>query len=311
MTNMNIYWNEEYCGSKTEFETLKKSRYIARSCELPAIRDWAKVVDPADTVGSLAKAHNVLRDGVDAEYLQAVMTGRPRQLAETNGFSWDDGIYQMVLNSTAGILCAVDDVLGGYDHACSLSSGLHHARRSRGSGFCTVNSLALGALYAEKQRPEGVAILDFDAHCGGGTNDYLKGTTIKQVDMSTSDFDKYEKPASGGSLSICLHSEYYLESVNEALNDVASIGPEIVFYNAGVDVFPFVEPDVVVKREAMVAERLRNLGAKTVIVMAGGYGNYEDIVPLHVATIMAFATPHLLKERVGAGRPNAGMFVGA
>jgi hypothetical protein len=59
----------------------------------------------------------------------------------------------------------------------------------------------------------------------------------------------------------------------------------------------------------MVASRLRTLGVPTVIVMAGGYGAMTDIVPLHLATISAFAAPHLLPSRVAAGQPNAGQFI--
>jgi acetoin utilization deacetylase AcuC-like enzyme len=39
----------------------------------------------------------------------------------------------------------------------------------------------------------------------------------------------------------------------------------------------------------MVAGHIRGLSCKTVIVMAGGYGDYETIASMHVATIEAFA----------------------
>lgn len=294
MTNMNVYWNEDYCGAQTNFETIKKSLFIARAIQQhPAISEWVTVKDPANVVGALAKAQTAIVNGVDTEYLQAVMTGRPRKLAETNGFEWDAGIYQMVLNSTAGILCAVDDVVSGYDHACSLSSGLHHARRNGGNGFCTVNSLALGALYAETFYPNGgVAILDLDAHFGGGTYQYIKDTTIRQFDLSTSNFDGYEAK-NDNYTQLCTDPERYLEKVDETIAQLAWRDPKVVFYNAGVDVFPFVDPEVVYRREELVSERLGKMGSKTVIVMAGGYGNYEDIVAMHLATIMSFSTPHL------------------
>lgn len=297
MTNMNVYWNEDYCGTDTQFETFQKSRYIARSLGIPEVglSEWVKVKDPASVPSALAKAQSALIDGVDAEYLQAVMTGRPRALAESNSFGWDSGVYHSVLNSTAGILCAVDDVIAGYDHACSLSSGLHHARRSTGLGYCTVNSLAIGAMYAQKRLGQQIAILDLDAHFGGGTNDYIRGTEIKQIDLSTSNFDGYESNRNSEAI-LCDDPDRYLLGVGDALNRLTTIGPAVVFYNAGVDVFPFIEPDVVERREAMVAERVLNLGARTVIVMAGGYGSYEDIVPLHLATITAFAAPHLLRR---------------
>lgn len=309
MTNMNIYWNEDYCGASTEFETLKKSKHIATALNWHnPLSEWVEVKDPADAVGALAEAHNVIQNGLEAEYLQAVMTGRPRELAETNGFKWDNGIYQMVLNSTSGILSAIQDVSNGFDHACSLSSGLHHARRDKGEGYCTVNSLALGALYARKHF-NNVVILDLDAHCGGGTNEYLQGTDILQVDYSTSGFDAYEF-SNNSQLTICKDKDKYMDGVENALSSLTSLGPDLVIYNAGVDIYPFVEPEVVSRRERMVADRMRTLGVPTVIVMAGGYGEYSTIVNLHLTTIMAFACPHLLNpKRVASGLPTAGQFV--
>lgn len=297
MTNMNVYWNDDYCAPQTQFDTLKKSALIAQGLrQHTEVSKWVTVKDPADTVGALARAHTAIANGVDAEYLQAVMTGRPRELAESNGFQWDAGIYQMALNSTAGIMCAVDDVVGGYDHACSLSSGLHHARRNKGGGFCTVNSLALGALYASKLTPS-VAILDLDAHFGGGTNEYIKNTAIKQVDVSTADFDGYETDRKDHISVLCKKPEEYLDCVEYALETVAWWSPDILFYNAGVDVFPFVDAEIVYRREEMVASRIDRTHTKTVIVMAGGYGNYEIIIPMHLSTIMSFSTPHLTGSR--------------
>ena len=308
MTNMNIYWNEDYCGSTTNYETLTKSKWICSAIQMhPQLSEWVKVKNPADTTGALSKAQLLLQGGVDPAYLQAVITGRPRVLAETNNFEWEASIYPMVLNSTAGIYCAIRDVRKGYDHACSLSSGLHHATRNSGNGWCTVNSLAIGALYAQKHY-KSVVILDLDAHCGGGTNSYIQGTDVKQVDLSMSGFDTYEDNANS-TVDLCPNKDEYLSAVATSLQKLTALGPDIVFYNAGVDVFPQITSEMVIQREQMVASRLRTLGVPTVIVMAGGYGAMTDIVPLHLATISAFSAPHLLSSRVAAGQPNAGQFI--
>jgi acetoin utilization deacetylase AcuC-like enzyme len=48
----------------------------------------------------------------------------------------------------------------------------HHAFPSRGSGFCIFNTISLGAKYAQKKYGiEKIAIIDFDAHHGNGTQD--------------------------------------------------------------------------------------------------------------------------------------------
>jgi len=291
---MKIYWNDEYCAPRVDFETFRKSREIASQLSL-ALRDSVQVIDPADVPSALAKAHVALNRGVEPAYLNAIMTGNPLWLAKSNGLGWDEGIYPMVLNSTAGILAATDDVLGGDKFSCSLSSGLHHAKRNKGKGFCTVNSLALGANYAA-ERGARVVILDLDAHCGGGTAEYIKGTAIKQVDVSIFDFDRYD---SDDNSTLYFDEAWagdgdgYLKQVREALDLVATMRPDVVFYNAGVDVFPHIQAVHVIERELMVANRLQHFETQPgiVLLMAGGYGSYSNIVPLHISTIGAFVAP--------------------
>jgi len=52
----------------------------------------------------------------------------------------------------------------------------HHAFPSSGSGFCIFNSISLGAKYAQKKYGiRRIAIIDFDAHHGNGTQDIFYG----------------------------------------------------------------------------------------------------------------------------------------
>lgn len=300
---MKIYWNDEYCAPNIDFETFRKSKEIATQV-VNTLRDSVQVIDPADVPSALAKAHSALSKNVEPAYLNAIMTGNPLWLAKTNGLGWDEGIYPMVLNSTAGILAATDDVLGGERVSCSLSSGLHHAQPSKGKGFCTVNSLALGAKYAT-DRGAKVVILDLDAHCGGGTAEYIKGTAIKQVDVSILDFDRYESDKNSTLLfdqAWADDAELYKQQVRKALDLVVYMSPDVVFYNAGVDVFPHIDPLYVIEREIMVAETLQKSGARTVLLMAGGYGSLDDIVPLHISTIGAFVAPTAVARGINTAK---------
>ena len=65
-------------------------------------------------------------------YVEALRTGEPYDLAGSQGFSWDEGIWDMAVNSTAGVLAAADEALATGGSSGSLSSGLHHARHARG-----------------------------------------------------------------------------------------------------------------------------------------------------------------------------------
>ena len=286
---MSIYWNEQFCAPATEFETFKKSRFIVGA--LRSRQDLASRVvikNPAASPDTLQLAQQLIQENLTPEYYEAVATGRPRDLANSNGFSWDAGIWQQVLNSTAGILCAVDDVCDrGHRQSCSLSIGLHHARPDTGAGFCTVNSLAIGALYARKGGR--VVVLDLDAHWGGGTARHIKGTGVLQIDLSTSNFDTYSaSDLDDGSRVYFADAGNYFDKLSAALAALTATQPDIVFYNAGVDVYPMLTQAAVGERDRIVAEHLRSLGCKTILVMAGGYGDYEIIAEMHVRTITSF-----------------------
>ena len=66
-------------------------------------------------------------------YVHALKPGRPTELAESQGFGWDEGIWEMAANSTAGVLAATNEALAIGGPSGSLSSGLHHARRANRS----------------------------------------------------------------------------------------------------------------------------------------------------------------------------------
>ena len=91
------------------------------------------IVDPAAFID---RAKELISEIHSQDYVQALITGSPSILATSQGFSWDKGIWEMALNSTAGVIAATELALQE-GAAGSLSSGLHHARRDSGAGFCT------------------------------------------------------------------------------------------------------------------------------------------------------------------------------
>ena len=290
---LKVFVNDSYSKPKINAETIKKAVAIARAIEQSAdLRRVLELNDPASSPEALHEAIAALESFVDPAYLAAIRSGNPRGLAASNGLGWDPDLYDMVVNSTAGILSALRQVQGGDFVAASLSSGLHHASPASGNGFCTVNSLAVVALIAARQGLK-VAILDLDAHCGGGTEAFLRkfpdlAEHISHIDISLSPFDRYEPRRSGSCLEIA-EADTYLESVRDALNTLSKMGPEIVLYNAGVDIWPRVAPEVVASRDRMVVNAIKNVSARCVIVLAGGYGADEEIIPLHVGTLTTFA----------------------
>lgn len=307
-----VYFNDNYCLPAIDFETFKKSGAIARANGAdPRLCAKFDVEDPAGE-WNLDRASTLIEGCVDAEYRAALVSGKPPQLAGSNGLGWDPTLYESVLHSTAGILRAIDFVAYGGIVASSLSSGMHHASPSRGSGFCTINSLALGALFAADLGLN-VTILDFDAHCGGGTEAFLRAYSddapISHIDLSLVDYDTYE-PRPQGAWSRLSSPDTYLDDVDEALRRAIAGNPDIVIYNAGVDVWPAIDKDVVRERDERVAQTLAWAGAGCVVVMAGGYGDETDVVALHLSTLEAFSdskdtyvTADFVENRRGIDEP--------
>lgn len=90
-----------------------------------------------------------------------------------NGFmTFDRGVASALPYTSGSMLAAARHALDRQEHACSPSSGFHHAGWDFGGGFCTFNGLAMAAVILAKEGAK-VGILDSDAHYGNGTDDIL------------------------------------------------------------------------------------------------------------------------------------------
>ena len=132
-----VFYSPKYVGSGYAFDTTRKAKWIVDSLAESPIPGIELVEPNPLTRDHVAEVH-------DPEYVQAVETGQPRSLAESQGFGWDAGLWPMVLASNGGAVAAAHAALES-GVAGSLSSGLHHARYGSGAGFCTFNGLVIAA----------------------------------------------------------------------------------------------------------------------------------------------------------------------
>ena len=177
--------------------------------------------------------------------------------------------------------------------AGSLSSGLHHARQDRGAGYCTFNGLAVAATEALDRGAERILVLDFDAHCGGGTRSMTSSGEVVQIDVSTVMFDSWQPRTAEDSLT---HSDpgNYVNDIAAALQRASRAGTfDLVLYNAGMDpANSGVSAADLNVRERMVAEWAAERGQRLVYALAGGYTGggitMDELVALHRLTVDAF-----------------------
>jgi len=234
------------------------------------------------------------------EYTKGILTGSPARAAERNGLGqWSRDLAVSVQNSTGGVVAAVQTALATGKNSGSLSSGLHHARHKHGAGFCTVNGLVVGAKIALEMGAQRVLIVDFDAHCGGGTASLIEGVVgVEQIDVSVSAYDSY-RSTSNAKLMMSSGSTY-LADLRSSLDSVVDpSGIDVILYNAGMDPHERcttggvagITTAVLREREEMLFSWAKERAIPAAFVLAGGYSGQrlsrEELVSLHRLTIQA------------------------
>jgi acetoin utilization deacetylase AcuC-like enzyme len=283
-----VYFNPDYVASEYAFDTTRKAGELA--ARIMRGGSSANLVDPIEFV---EQTERLIERAHAPDYVEAVKSGSPVGLAESQGFDWDPKIATMATAHSAGLVAAVTAVLSGPSRfAGSLSSGLHHARRGNGAGYCTFNGLAVAAGAALELGAERILILDLDAHCGGGTRSLTDPASVVQIDVSTVGFDIWS-PAGPDAL-LMARPEGYLAKVAEALRLADTAGTfDLVLYNAGMDpANSGVSAGDLKTREHMVGEWARDREHHLAYALAGGYTGYDitmsDLVELHLLTVEAF-----------------------
>jgi len=288
-----LFYSPEYAAAGTSFDTTRKSAWIADSLTSNPVAD-VEIVAPAPLTFTEIASHH------DPVYTKSVRRGEPKHLAESQGFKWDPGMWTAVTASNGGMIAAAcaalaDGVSG------SLSSGMHHAQRDRGAGFCTFNGLALAAMKILENR-RSILILDLDSHCGGGTHSFIEtDPRVRQVDISLNSVDAYW-PNEPNSLDIVRDAEKYLPTIEQRLNELGQF--DLCLYNSGMDPdercdvggFPGINAGILKQREKMVFDWARLRKIPIAFGLAGGYTGASltqgELVNLHRLTIAEAAGKH-------------------
>lgn len=294
---MKVFYNDKYTASKHAFDTTRKSANIADSLVNYPI-SGAELHDPES---HFELAEKYIRQVHSTDYVDEVYAGVGK--ATSQGFDWDPGLPVMAVSHSSGLVAAVDEVLSNGGVAGSLSSGLHHASYTTGTGFCTFNGLAVSANYALDMGVKSIAIVDFDAHAGGGTYDIISRVmpnSVKQYDVVVSPFDTYtirdnDRYSVLDILNSGFSDQNYIESLHKCLDKIRyELRPELIIYNAGMDPYNSgVSKRVLSYREELVADWQAKTGTPLIFALAGGYTwgsvTSTQLTNLHRLTIRAFA----------------------
>jgi acetoin utilization deacetylase AcuC-like enzyme len=255
----------------------------------------AVLVEPAEpSREQLLLAHS---EAWVAKTYSGLLTASEREKLE---LPFGAGIAQAHRLAAGGTLLAARHALErGVGLHCG--GGAHHACRGHGEGYCAVNDLAVAALALKKEgRVERVAVVDLDVHQGNGTADILGGDP-SFFTFSMHQADLYPVPKAKSSLDVELKAgtgdvEYY-DRLGHALREVFAFKPQLVLYQAGVDVWEKdrlgglkLTEGGIADRDHAVLSACRAHGVPVAVTLGGGYGpTPADTARLHAATLRRFA----------------------
>lgn len=166
--------------------------------------------------------------------------------------------------------------------ACNMAGGSHHAGPAGGAGFCVFNDVAVAArALTGEGRVDRVLVIDCDVHQGDGTaRIFARDPKVRTVSLHAARNYPVRKAVSDLDYPLPdgLADAAYLEVLAHALGESAAFDPDLVFYNAGVDVHAgdrlgrLALSDAGLRaRDAMVLDWARGRGAPIACVLGGGY----------------------------------------
>ncbi|RDI95171.1 histone deacetylase [Meiothermus sp. QL-1] len=248
-------------------------------------------VRPAPVIGweTLALAHH-------PGYLDKLRReGLSRAEAHRVGLPWSQGLLERALHAAGGTLAATLDALA-WGLGLNLAGGTHHAFPDRAEGYSLFNDVAVAVAYLRARGFQGrVLVVDLDAHQGNGTAVFFQGDpTVFTLSLHAERNYPLKKEASDLDVGLAdgTDDRSYLAALEPALDQAFAHRPELVFYNAGVDVLRNdrfgrlgLSLEGLAERERQVFARVKQAHLPLVVVMGGGYNRDPQLtVTAHAQT---------------------------
>ena len=200
------------------------------------------------------------------------------------------GLYDWSLWVTGATLQAVDFVASGEGGvAFNIAGGLHHAMKSRASGFCYVNDPVIGILRLLSQGKR-VAYIDIDAHHGDGVQKaFYQTDQVLTISLHESghtlfpgtgfEYEIGEGKGEGYSVNLPFpphtDDEVYFWAFEEIVPPLINgFQPDVVVTQLGVDTFyndPLTNLHLSMQGFEKVVRRIKTLAPRWVALGGGGY----------------------------------------
>jgi acetoin utilization deacetylase AcuC-like enzyme len=261
---------------------------IERSAPLLKQRhpDWEWREPPPAGEAAILRAHS-------SAHLERIRAAASAFDADTPAYP---GIFEHALRATGAALEVAGATMSGSAAFSLIRPPGHHATRDRAMGFCYFSHIAIAALHALENGADRVAIWDFDAHHGNGTEDIVANNP-RIAFASIHQFPGY--PGTGTRSFANIHNfpvapltprAAHVAAVRRALDELVAFKPGLLLVSAGFDAYagdPITEMSLAREDFATFGQWLRETGIPGGAILEGGYS--DDLAELIDAFLTAWS----------------------
>ncbi|HEY4245599.1 MAG TPA: histone deacetylase [Lacunisphaera sp.] len=194
---------------------------------------------------------------------------------------WFPDIYAHARRSVGAALAAAAAALAGEQAFSLMRPPGHHCTRTQAMGFCYLNQIAIAALHV-LQNGLRVAVWDFDAHHGNGTEDILEGRP-NVLFVSVHQSPGYpgtgiRSTANCKNFPAAPHSSRsaHRETLAKSWETVIEFKPDLVLVSAGFDAYvddPITQMTLERADFTELGRWLRESSLPVAAILEGGYSS--------------------------------------
>ena len=228
--------------------------------------------------------------------------------------------YDVALLAAGGVMAGIDAVLNRRveNVFCAVRPPGHHAGRKSAMGFCFLNNVAVGALYARSvYGVEKIFILDWDVHHGNGTQEIFENDTLTYFcsihEHPTFCFpgtgrrmEKGKGDGYGFTLNLPVRPntadrEFLALFEQEVVPEIERFGPDLIMVSAGFDAHkddPIADLALTERSYVHMTQRICEMAdrfcqGRIVSVLEGGYNgsSLTSSAIAHLKTLQGRSEP--------------------